>query len=273
MNDRIEYLNHSLIQHGKHSNRVYLMKLDPRDCATIINSIEELALQYEYTKIIAKIPSKYDSFFECSYYEKEATIPGLYDGNEDASFWCKYLNDLRKQADFEMIQSALDIALHSNHAQKSLPSYFFRSTIPEDIPSMIALYKQVFESYPFPIFEQSFLLETMLSNVYYYGLWDHETLIALSSIELDPDHENAEMTDFAVLPEYRGQNLALLLLRHMEEKKEELSIKTAYTIARSNSIGMNKTFAKSGYSFAGTLFNNTQISGSIESMNVWYKSL
>ena len=48
---------------------------------------------------------------------------------------------------------------------------------------------------------------------------------------------------------------------------------TAYTIARSLSAGMNITFAKLGYVFAGTLTNNTNISGKIESMNVWYKLL
>jgi hypothetical protein len=36
---------------------------------------------------------------------------------------------------------------------------------------------------------------------------------------------------------------------------------------------MNATFAKAGYSFGGTLINNTNISGDIESMNVWYKNL
>jgi hypothetical protein len=35
---------------------------------------------------------------------------------------------------------------------------------------------------------------------------------------------------------------------------------------------MNITFAKCGYIFGGTLINNTQISGSIESMNLWHKS-
>ena len=37
--------------------------------------------------------------------------------------------------------------------------------------------------------------------------------------------------------------------------------------------GMNITFAKHGYHYAGTLNNNTNICGRIESMNVWYKSL
>jgi len=36
---------------------------------------------------------------------------------------------------------------------------------------------------------------------------------------------------------------------------------------------MNITFARNNYSFAGTLINNTNISGQIESMNVWYKAL
>ena len=45
--------------------------------------------------------------------------------------------------------------------------------------------------------------------------------------------------------------------------------------ARSRLIsgGMHITFARRGYRFGGTLVNNTDISGQIESMNVWYKTL
>ncbi len=49
-------------------------------------------------------------------------------------------------------------------------------------------------------------------------------------------------------------------------------IATLYTIARAISPSMNITFAKCGYAFGGTLINNTQISGSIESMNLWHKA-
>ncbi len=59
----------------------------------------------------------------------------------------------------------------------------------------------------------------------------------------------------------------------MEEKSFKLGIKTVFTIARAKSPGMNITFARSGYDYGGTLVNNTNISGQIESMNVWYKSL
>jgi hypothetical protein len=58
----------------------------------------------------------------------------------------------------------------------------------------------------------------------------------------------------------------------MGEEMKARKIKTLYTIARATSHGMNKTFGRQGYIFAGTLINNTQIGESIESMNVWHKS-
>lgn len=81
------------------------------------------------------------------------------------------------------------------------------------------------------------------------------------------------MTDFATLPDHLGQGLAVRLLWHMEREMPGYQMRTAYTIARSLSPGMNITFAKMGYLFAGTLVNNTDISGQIESMNIWYKRL
>lgn len=81
------------------------------------------------------------------------------------------------------------------------------------------------------------------------------------------------MTDFAVLPDYRGHKLAYFLLEMMEEKLKEQQYKTLYTIARLNSPGMNKTFINHGYRFSGLLKNNTNISGQIESMNVYYKTI
>jgi putative beta-lysine N-acetyltransferase len=81
------------------------------------------------------------------------------------------------------------------------------------------------------------------------------------------------MTDFATLPDGRGRGIALSLLALMEQDPKVRTMRTAYTIARSLSPGMNITFAKAGYAYGGTLTNNTDISGSIESMNIWYKPL
>ena len=113
----------------------------------------------------------------------------------------------------------------------------------------------------------------MRSHVAYFSVEIDGRLQALSSSEMDVDGQNTEMTDFATLPESLGQGLAALLLASMEVDSAERGIKTAYTIARAVSPGMNITFARLGYEFGGQLVNNTQISGSIESMNVWYKPL
>jgi len=79
------------------------------------------------------------------------------------------------------------------------------------------------------------------------------------------------MTDFATLTACRGHGLALYLLQQMEEEMKLRGMHIFYTIARAYSHGMNITFARNGYTYAGTLTNNTNISGSLESMNVWYK--
>ena len=81
------------------------------------------------------------------------------------------------------------------------------------------------------------------------------------------------MTDFATFADYRGNDFALILLSFMEEKMQKEGMKTSYTIARAKSYGMNLTFAKRNYNFAGLLINNTNISGSIENMNVLYKKI
>ncbi len=81
------------------------------------------------------------------------------------------------------------------------------------------------------------------------------------------------MTDFAVDPRFRGHGFARNLLTVMEETMRREGIITAYTIARSVSLPMNASFAGAGYRFSGMLPNNTNISGSIESMNVWYKKI
>ena len=81
------------------------------------------------------------------------------------------------------------------------------------------------------------------------------------------------MTDFATAPAARGASLARHLLARMDEDLAAKGFCTAYTIARAASAGMNICFARGGYTWGGTLWNNTQICGKLEHMNVWHKAL
>jgi putative beta-lysine N-acetyltransferase len=138
---------------------------------------------------------------------------------------------------------------------------------------IVQIYQTVFETYPFPIFDPDYIRNTMDGHIQYHGAIYNGKLVALSSAEVDRNGQNAEMTDFATLPEFRGKNLATQLLASMEKDMRNQEITTLYTIARLNSIAMNRTFLKLGYRFAGTLIKNTNIAGNLESMNVLYKHL
>lgn len=277
MIDQIKTIGKSLIQHGRHSNRVYLMKLGEDDLPELIPQLDELALDKGYTKIFAKVPETVEWRLRKDGFRTEATIPGFYRGEQDVTFMGKYFVAERViEPHPELVREVLDAA----RAKQAEPEpvelaagLSCRRLRPEDAEAMTSVYREVFASYPFPIHDAGYLRQTMSSHVIYLGVFDGDQLVAIASAELDRDGRNAEMTDFATLPEQRGRGLANYLLAELEEVAADEGILTAYTIARAYSFGMNITFAKSGYEFAGTLTRNTQISGELESMNVWFKPL
>ena len=139
---------------------------------------------------------------------------------------------------------------------------------------MSLIFKAVFKTYPFPIFDADYLSQVIKKKqAQYFCIRKEERIVAIAAAEIDADNRGAEMTDFATLPEFRGQGLAKCLLAVMEQSMTKKGMKTAFSIARALSPGMNILFAINGYYFGGTLVNNTNIAGDIESMNVWYKQL
>lgn len=275
--DKIITLPHgSVLQHGELNKRVYLMKLNQADFPAVINTIDILAKENGYSKIFAKLPAWAAPVFIANGFICEAIIPQFYNAAEDAFFLSKFLNsDRLLNIETNKLESLSGILAENN---KTNPlgikhQYVIRRLTESDIDYMVNIFKQVFESYPFPIHNPAYIATTMNEHVQYFGVFNNQQLVAISSAEVDHKSSNAEMTDFATLPEFRGNKLALLLLHAMEQQMKDNGIATAYTIARTNSIPMNKTFLNMGYKYAGTLQKNTNISGQIESMNVLYKHL
>ena len=276
--DRIEQIGDALIQHGPLNERAYIMKVGASDPKKLIERVEELTAEEGYTKIFAKVPATLSRLFFEAGYEKEACVPSFFRGREAAVFLVKYLHEFRRLEDNpDELDRITNLAVKRRPAgppgQKAGHAFRIRPCNQTDATSMSRLYARVFPSYPFPIDRPEYLTQTMESHVDYFGVEVHGKLIALSSAEMDRQEENVEMTDFATLPEWEGNGLAFSLLLTMENEVRAKGIKTANTIARAASAGMNVTFAKGGYHFGGRLINNTNISGRIESMNVWFKSL
>lgn len=277
MGDRITKIGNSLLQHGTYNNRIYLMKLAQDDYPTIINELEQFALQEGYTKICGKIPAFATDGFREHGYIVEATIPKFYQGVEDVYFMSKFLSAARRKNNkAEEIKQVLAVASDKSSTQPVPmlnPKFHYRICELADIPKLVRVYKKVFATYPFPIDDPDYIAKTMADNVQYFAIWEHDFPVALSSSEMDLKSRNVEMTDFATLPEYRGMGFSHYLLHKMEAEMRTKGFLVAYSIARSLSFGMNITFAKMGYTYSGTLVNNTNISGNFESMNIWYKFL
>lgn len=310
MADRVERLGNSWVQHGAVNGRIYLMKLDTGDVPGILRDLDELARGRGYGKICVKIPASAEAVFAAAGYRREALVPGFFGGREAAGFMARYPDPERGvewrpdavAGVLELVRRLVPEAMGgtglpdrepiSAEAGEGAPisasssadssgevvgagesDFRLRVLAPADASDMAALYREVFRSYPFPIFDPAYLRASMENHVRYVGAEYNGTLAAIASAEMAPADRNAEMTDFATRPEFRRRGLAQRLLARMEREVRGVGIRTAYTIARAGSAGMNLTFARSGYLFGGTLVNNTHIAGGIESMNVWYKTL
>lgn len=277
MNDAIETIGSSILQHGKYNDRIYLLKFQSKDFPGILDKLGELASKRKYSKIFAKVPSFAKDGFLKYGYSVEAFIPRFYNGIEDVYFMGNYLTESRRQnCDHEKIREILN-AVSVRYAQGcavQLPDEFcYRICDDSDIHEIAQVYRSVFETYPFPIDDPEYIRKTMDENFIYFSVRKNNKIIALASTEMDIFSRNVEMTDFATLPEYQGYGFGLYLLQKMEDEMRKKNIITAYTISRAFSCGINMIFAKMGYKYSGTLLNNTNISGKLESMNVWYKFL
>ncbi|MFZ3384574.1 MAG: putative beta-lysine N-acetyltransferase [Candidatus Methanoperedens sp.] len=277
MIDSVTTIGKSILQHGKHNDRIYLMKLSKEDFPSIINRLDKLAEVEGYSKIFAKVPEYAKNDFIKNGYLVEAAIPGFFNGQEGVYFLGKYFAGSRKvDSKIVEINKILNVARSkkNDRIDLSLPHGFkYKICDISCVFQMAELYRKVFDTYPFPIFDPQYICKTMDENFIYSSIWKNDTIVALSSCEMDVKAQNVEMTDFATLPEHRGEGLASYLLYNMEYEMQKRNIKTAYTISRAFSYGINIIFAKMGYEYCGTLIKNTNISGNFESMNVWYKFL
>ncbi len=277
MSDTINTIGRSIIQHGPVNDRVYLMKLHPDDATDFVEYLDRLASSRGYSKVFAKVPRWNMVRFVAAGYELEASIPDFFPDGAAACFMGKYFTTTRRvEPQPQLVKEILVVSKAQEPVccPVSLPEGFTARIAREgDTAGMAEVYRKVFASYPFPIHDAGFLRAAMLGGTIFFGIWHGDKIVALSSAEIDCSSGSAEMTDFATLPEYRGHGFALYLLQQLEEAVQSREIRSLFTIARAYSFGMNITFARNGYRFGGTLTNNTNISGSLESMNVWHKTL
>jgi putative beta-lysine N-acetyltransferase len=274
LRDSILTVGNSTIQMGAYNDRIYLMSLAAEDGPAIVDEIINMAVAEDLSKIFAKVPESQALHFLSCGFEKEAEVPDMFDG-DDGVFLSFYRHLWRKeQSDKEELDRVLSVAESKKGKGNvsTLPSTLrMRRLGPEDAHALAHLYGQTFKTYPFPITDPDFICQEMEDGVRFIGVYEDAKLVGAASAEVAADGNSAEMTDFAVNPDYRKMGIAGALLRALEKDCTESGIKCLFTIARACSYGINSLFSKGDYQFSGQLKNNTNISGRLESMNIWYK--
>jgi putative beta-lysine N-acetyltransferase len=259
------------------NKRIQVLAYQAQDAYALVKDLEDKALRLGFGKVFLKAPVSDKVRFQNAGMIVEATIDGYFAGRP-AAVMSLYLDEARRQCPYAEEQDAILEKIRARPADASVPDlpggYEMSVAAPGDAVEIAELYRQVFASYPFPITDPGYISSTMSSNVLYRIVRDSNgNLVGAASAETDFKNQNAEMTDFATLPDQRGSGLAQHLLAALEGDMTEKGILNLYTIARARSAGMNRVFYNRNYKWTGTLVNNCHIAGQFEDMHVWCKQL
>ncbi|PIB26323.1 GNAT family N-acetyltransferase [Maribacter sp. 4G9] len=135
---------------------------------------------------------------------------------------------------------------------------------------MVALHEKAYKYHPKHIKREQDFEELEDMDHQFHGLFVKGDLLVSAILRVHTKEENLEIVDFATHPDFRGQNLSYYLVQEIKTLMNEVNCTTIYALARATSYGLNITYSKHGFKYAGTLTNNAFVRDALESMNVWY---
>ena len=279
MYDIIEVKENLNIHHGKVNNRLYLMNAKTSNWSQTIDTLQNIANSNGYNKIISRVPESAKDSFLSKNFKIEATVPGLYNGKEEGYFFADYNENERgiiEDKKLKVIESVKTIALAAKKdpSEQKLPQGFeLRELDTSDIENILRLNHKVFSSYPFPIFDRTYLEKCIKEEFDFYGIFKDDELKVYSYIKKDLQNKFIEIIDFATHPSYRGKNLSQHLVSKIIDEATKQDIHTILCLVRSTSYGLNIMLRKNEFVLGGTLNNNTLIDTSLQSVNVWYRKI
>jgi putative beta-lysine N-acetyltransferase len=236
----------------------------------------ELAKAHALTKVFIKSREEDWQFF----LSRGCMLEGIYKGyfNGCDAYCMAFYDDLeRRTSDYwleedEILNQVLALPLKPDRS--TLPSgCTMRIAQLHDAEQLAKLYAHIFQTYPTPMNDSSYVEKTMQDGTIYYLVESSAELISAASAEINTFYANAEMTDCATLPAYRNQGLMRLLMHALEDELIRRHITCAYSLSRALSFGMNAVFYQMGYRYYGRLTKNCDIYDKYEDMNLWSKSL
>lgn len=242
--------------------------------------LEEMAKQHECDKIT--IYARQDdrpTLDQLPNFIFEGRINGFFQG-EDTLIYSQFLSterskriDVAKEKKVMQVVRSEGEGTNPSHIGTLPTGYEMRHAEKDDAQALADLYDIVFETYPTPMNNPEFV-ENMMDDDVYFTIIEHKNaIVSACSADVFTEYNAAEMTDCATLPEHRGKGLLSHQFTHLEKKMEQQGVQSLFSLTRAVSIGMNLINARQGYTYGGTLIQNSNISGRFEDLNIWYKTL
>jgi putative beta-lysine N-acetyltransferase len=243
---------------------------------TIINEAHAIARSSTATKLIIFSREEDWKQFLAFGYVVEAVIDKYFNG-ATSFILALYLNMERKQStdwlkEDELLQKIVEKE-HTKPVAQTPSAYTIRRANENDAENLASLYKQVFQLYPTPMHDSTYIKKVMDDDSIFYVCEHESKIVSSASADINSEFYHAELTDCATLPEHRKHRLMKHLLLKLENDLRQRSIFCAFSIARARSFGMNAAFFDLGYQYRGRLCNNCYIYDKLEDMNVWVKDL
>lgn len=246
------------------------------DLEILMDHLSSYATKDNIGKIFATVPKEEIDVFKAHGFIIEAKIDQFLKG-QPGYFLSKFFIPDRKMSmtlpeeEEALIRSREYISEDYTHTDYE--QYAIRSAIKEDADELAKLYDEVFETYPSPMNDPSYIKYAMDHDVFFKVAIYKNKIVSAASADIDRINLNSEMTDCATLKSHRGHGLMGHLIFELEKDLKTRNYKVLYSTARSISTGMNIVFAKHNYVYGGRLINHCHICGQFENMNIWVKVL
>ena len=241
-----------------------------------LKRITHFASKLHLGKIICNCDINYLNTFIDSGFVLEGKIDGYFKG-KDAFCMSYFISSERKictnfvKKDL-LVKECLGVKNTFEPREKS-PTYLIRTANKNDIKEIVKLFSTVFLSYPSPIYDEEYLKQTMDDKILYKIAICNEKIIAIASADMDKENLNAEITDCATHPDYRGKSILSNIIYSLESSLRSKGFITLYSLSRAINPSINFILSKHNYKFTGRLVNNCNICGTFEDMNIWVKNI
>lgn len=257
------------------NSRLKVKEFSGNDTEGLSRYIINVARDNKLGKILFNAGEGLKPVLEGAGYVLEGIYPGFFNG-VDAYGYSFFTDNNRKKSPYlekeEEILRAITDSTRNNSRAKSLPEGLsMRVVTSDDVQPVVELYRKIFSTYPSPLLDTGYVTRVMNSHVLFVAVFKGDRPVSAASADMDLKNKNAEITDCATLPEYRGKGLLTHLIKYLEKAMKGKRINCLYSLARAGSYGMNASLYNLNYRFTGRFINNCHIGGRYEDMNLWVK--